>query len=207
MVFKFRKRNRYQRKRLGFRRKPRFIRRNIGSPNARRFFKLRVVAPVPVTANTIVRVPVQDDPQNSTEWNSCKALFEMYRVCAIKLTWIPAANIHAAPAASTGFGFQPVYIIHDVNNVLPVAITEDQVVQYDNLRVKTLHRMWKVYYKMVRNIPCVSAYTVNTKAYQSVDVPNATQQLLVFIPALGNPQAAQLGKLVITYYTVFKNRA
>ena len=205
MVVKSRMR-RYRKKRVGFRRRPR-VSRNIGSSNARRFFKLRTVAPVSAPANTILRIPVQDDPQSSTEWASCKALFEMYRVCAIKVTWIPAANIHAAPASATGFGFQPVYVIHDVNNVVPVNITEDQVIQYDNLRVKSMSRLWKVYYKMVRNIPTVSSFTVNTRAYQSTDAPVPTQQLLLFVPALGNPQAENLGKVVITFYTVFKNRA
>ena len=74
---------------------------------AKRFFKLRRVVGVTHTANQPIYLSFNDNPSLSQDWVSISALFQMYRVNGLKLTFIPAQNTRDLLAPNTT-SFQPV---------------------------------------------------------------------------------------------------
>ena len=111
------------------------VRRGMGAM-AKRFFKLRRVVTITQTANQPVYHSFNDNPSLSQDWVSVSALFQMYRVNGLKLTFIPTSNTREFASASTP-QFTPIYIVHDTNNTITSIPTEDKMLQYEGLRKKT----------------------------------------------------------------------
>lgn len=181
--------------------------RPIGSGDSgKRFFKLRRSDDLVMEDNTSLSIVRQDNPSTAQDWTSVSGLFDYYKVCAIKIHFIPAANINTFPAAAAGPKFTAVYVFHDVNTTSAVTGINN-VIQYENMVVKNLWLPWKKYYRMVRNIPVTNAVTVSTRGYIPTVNPVPTQSVQVYIPTAGTSTSGLLGTLITTYYIVCRNRS
>lgn len=142
------------------------------------------------------------------DWLLCQGLWDSYRVCGIKLKYIPHN-----PNNTVNAFFQPVYGIIDYNNLDTSSPFSgfNQILQYERMKTFNLYKPWKWYIR-------VPKYTGATTS--SVGVGVITQQRGFFntstgeLPAVGcwylyaedlNPSTTY-GTLVITYYLAFKNR-
>jgi hypothetical protein len=148
------RRVRVVRRRRRIYRRRRRIHRPIGSGDlAKRYFKLRthvdanwVAMTSPTTGSQYVIV-FNDNPSTLGEWQNFVPLFESYRVCAMKIRFIPSnmANLTAI--------FVPGYIYHDPNtSSAPTSITVGNALDRENCRVVNLQRVWTYYRKLRRVI-------------------------------------------------------
>lgn len=206
----FRRRYRIRRFKRRFVRKRRFLKfrraRPIGSGDAgKRFFKLRRSDDVTIGTDANSSVVRQDNPNTAQDWSNVAALFDFYRCCAIKLHFIPAANVNEFPAGAAGPRFSPAYVFHDANSISSI-IGVNNVIQYENLVVKNLWLPWKKYYKMTRNIPTSGTNAISSKGYVPTASPIPTQSVQIYIPTIGTQSSGVLGQLITTYYVVARNR-
>ncbi|ARO38299.1 capsid [Audaxivirus yotargis] len=181
------------------------IRRPIGSGDSgKRFFKIRRTDPLVMVANTNLSVNRTDDPSTAQNWSNISGLFDYYRVCAIKIHFIPTSNVLTFPIAAAGPRFSAIYVIHDVNSTSSVS-SVSAVIQYGNLVLKNLWMPWKKYYKMKRNIPAAILDNVSTSGYLPTSTPTGTQSVQAFIPTIGTQSSGEIGTLITTYYLVCRN--
>lgn len=202
-----RRNRRYRRrKRVGFRRRFRVPRRSIKVAGYKRFFKLRFLWNLTLSTNSTLQIKFNDDPSICTDYVHLKQLFDMYRVCAMKFTFIPSANENTLPTPTSGGPYlRPVYIVHDVNDSMPTTTNPDDFLQYDNCKIRPMDKMWKYYVKMRRNIITTNYAVLDSKAYQSTGIPQSTQIVSVLFTGIGNAVPIDLGKVVQTFYCAFKS--
>jgi hypothetical protein len=157
MVYKRRRRNRRIVRRRLYRRR-RIMRPIKGSGfNGRRFFKLRQSSRVNQAPASAGGYLITDDPSSAPDWASLAALFDSYRVCAIKMKFISDGTFQSMTDANgTGSVYHnvPVYVFHDCNSIVSTVPSEiANVVQYEKLKVKQVTRMFSYYRKMRHNVP------------------------------------------------------
>ena len=96
------------------------------------------------------------------DWSNVSGLFDSFRVCGIKIKYIP----RVPNDTSAAFSFAPVYGIIDYENVdtaSPVATASD-CMQYERLKIFNYYRPWKWYIRVPKyNAPIdVAGGTVTT---------------------------------------------
>lgn len=177
-----------------------------------RYFKTRIVEPVDTSSVGVYTSggDITDLPSGSTDFASIANLFDMYRVCAIKLKFIPTVTASASPGGiSAPFGFVPMYVIHDTNSITEPVTAVINYLQYESCRVMNAQRPWTYYRRMARNIPTNSSWTaqrnINTRGWIPTDSPITTQGIFVrFEP--GGTSAQKYGTIVVTHYLVARAR-
>jgi len=106
-------------------------------------------------------------------------------------------------ATTTSVGFRPVFVIHDVNQIVdfPGTVTADTFAEYSNLKVYNCQRPWKYYRKMVRNVLSTTSIVVSNRGYYPTDSHLQSQNVGCYI-AGGDPATTnlRLGTLNITQY-------
>jgi len=153
------------------------LRRPIGSgAMARRYFKLRYVARfTPVSATDVSYAVFNDRPDTGdSDWTSIASLFDEYRLCALKVKWIPRYTT-ALTDAVTANTYSPMFVYHDVNTPnAPVSNDADEAaadsLNYENCKVKNFYRPWSYYRKMQRNIridTTRTSVTTSVRGYQA----------------------------------------
>lgn len=199
---RFIRRRRVFRKKRNFRR--RFRRTARTGAYTKRFFKLRRVVTIVTTANQPFWFQFNDNPSLSQDWVPVSELFQMYRVNGIKLTWIPTFNTNELGTQQNGI-LVPIYYLHDTNMSVTGIPSENEVLQYENLKIRNISKMHSVYYKMARRINATAPGTLSTDGYSSVQNPQVTQQIAMLIPNFSNT-GNSIGRFVITAYISAKVR-
>lgn len=199
----FRKKKRNYRRRFMKRKRP------IGSsPGAIRFFKLRRVydLQLPAGGNNLNSY-IDNNPNTAQDWSNVAGLFEMYRVAGIKLTFVPAANVNNVPVPLpvNNTRFRPVYIALDTNDQLPT-VNINNIIQYENLKIRNTYSMWSVYYKMKRRLPFAGTAAMSTSGYTSCQSPIATQGIIALFEGQQSQVVTDLGKMIVTMYICARNR-
>lgn len=161
---------------------------------------------------------ITDLPTETTGWVRLTNIFDSYRVCAIKLKYVPYAQpplANSTTVASSAISYQyrntPIWIIHDYNSVLSTGMEIADVLAYANVRMKQSNRVWTYYSKMRRNQPPSTAdkpTAVSNRGYQSTASPTATQTIagLIEAPYTDTAQGLIFARLFVTYYIVFKDQ-
>lgn len=186
-------RKKYSRKRT-YRKK--FSRkRNSGmGQGGKRYFKLSISATCLSSGAGTLTDTFGNDPTGLNDWTPVSQLFDDYKVCAIKVQYIP--DIPNGSSITTSY--QPVYIVGD-NNDAAAATGANQIMQQEAFRVKNLWRPWKYYWKFQWK-----GNTALSKGYRSVNDTNATQNIRLW--ASGLDFNTTYGRYIITHYIVAKNR-
>lgn len=204
-MFRFPKypmRRRFRRRRLRIKRK-RVFKRFTGA-YSRRFFKLRRVVTVTHTANQPTFLQFNDNPSLSQDWVPVAELFQMYRVNGIKLTFVPAYTVNQQATAGSPIN-APLYYVHDTNMTITAIPSENDMLQYENLKVKNILRMHSIYFKMARRINPTATTTLSTDGYSSVSNPQISQQIVALIPNISSNNLP-IGRVVVTAYVSAKVR-
>lgn len=216
----------YRRKRRVYKRRPiRRYRRNRIYRNrkgmgysAKRFFKLREVISITMPSATNSTFFITDKPSDATGWGRMPYIFDTYRVCAVKIMYVPYAQPPLAnntTIASSAISYQyrntPIWIAHDYNSVISTGMTVDQMMAYSNVKLKQSNRVWRYYCKMRKNQPpstADNATSVSNRGYQSTNTPVATQTIVGLIesPYTDTAQNLITARLFVTYYIVFKDQ-
>lgn len=201
-------RRRFQRPRKLFRSRVPY---SLASDNARRYVKLRGYYDLTVNQErNEAYAGVNDDPSNTSEFKFLAGVFSKYRVNAISIRYLPYMNTNQLfPTAGLNLSFRPILVAHDVNSVLGRdEINATTMSQYQNLKYFESCKSFNAYYKMHKNISLVGKATIlDNHGYYRVSEPQASQIIHCFseVPGSKDLKASSLGKIIITYYCVFKN--
>jgi hypothetical protein len=169
----------------------------------------------PTTGSQYVNV-FSDNPSMLGEWQNFVPLFEAYRVCAMKIRFIPS-NM-----ANTTAIFVPGYIYHEPNTAsATTCVTVGNALDRENCRVVNLQRVW-TYYRKLRRVICFPDPTyvagppikvtappdaVSLAGYLPVDAPNYTQAInLIAQTADTSLTGKALGTFATDYYMAFRYR-
>lgn len=135
------------------------------------------------------------------DWSGITSLYDQYRVCAVKLKFIP--NYPNNTTATTAYA--PVYCMIDYDTEAPPGTVAD-VIQYNNLKVKNLYRPWKLYYKIPKSTPSVANAPQASVGYGWVDVAKPVQIGAIQLLVNGASISSSYGTIIATYYICAKNR-
>lgn len=162
--------------------------------NAKRFFKIKAVQDVTTTVTGTFDTVYTNNVGGATDWTNIAALFDDYRVCGLKLKYIPSLPNDT----STQTGFTPFYVGGDSNDVTAWTSSADAL-QQENTKVKNLYRPWTYYYYFQK------LGNVNlTNGYRATNVTTASQGIKTYATGLDISQ--KYGEIVLTFYISAKNR-
>jgi len=175
----------------------------------KRLFKLREHFELTFVPNLEKQYTVYDQPNNAQDWSNFAALFDTYRCCAAKLKFIPIATVNelqeVVTATATGFNV-PMYIITDYNTVVSSVLSQNEVIRYENLKIRSLTKMWTHYTKFRKNTVIYDPGNVQygmIRGYQPTNIPKQSQTIVVWVPKMGTATAAiTIGTLIVTCYVI-----
>lgn len=207
---------------MPYRRRP-YRRRRFGRYSKRRIIKgylrkkvkkgnvtvVKLRAAMTVTTNVagiIDRVFYNSRPDNYDgdgnplqDWSNYAGVYDSYRVCAIKVKYIPSFPNDT----STVTGFFPMYVVHDVDDVTPIA-SANTAIQYENMKIKNMYRPWSVYYRIPKYTSMATAGTMVAPGYIDVAYPKDAGSVKLYCSGLD--VSTDYGRFIATYYCAFKNR-
>lgn len=165
-----------------------------------------------------------------SDWTSYENLYDSYRICAIKLKWIPNVNnisFGVSGAATFVNGYMPGYLAADYDDAFADTMpTVTQINEYENCKSMNLYRPWKRYFRVPKytsnpNSNVVPQVGLGNKGYFNLRVgsdesgyPNHGRWMFITEAADFVEQTAMtpaneglnVGTLIITTYAAFKNR-
>lgn len=200
-------RARYRRRRKTFKRRGYWKRkqaryRGKGSHGIR-FFKIRKVQTLSSDTLGGIDFFMNNGPHNAfQDWTNIQNLFDVYRVAAMKVKYIP----QLPNDASTLTGYHPLYVIGDVDaNAAPVT-TVNEAIQYENMKVKNMFSPWKYYFKCPKLGGVGSLAAVKTQAGGWIDVATPYGNCGIQGIGTGFDVSQQYGTLVWTLYLMARDR-
>lgn len=128
-----------------------------------------------------------------TDWVSVANLYDQFRVCAIKLKFIPTHPNDPASAVA----YRPLYVFADFD-ATGLAPTDAAAVGYANMKVKNAYRPWSYYIKVPKLVNTGSS-SVNVEGYMDTVSPQVTGSLYIS-KAGGFSNSTTYGVVVLTYY-------
>lgn len=191
-------RRRFRKKVMRKRRRSKNIRKQTN--DGKRFFKLKQMVSMTASGLGVVDSGVNDDPQNAQDWANVAALFDMYRVNAIKVKFIPSGNTAEVGVTPP---FQPLYAVYDPDSASQPLTAINDAIQYENCKFKNMYRPWTLYHKMNRTLGTLPTVRDN-KGYSDIDNPQPTQGIWWY--GINFPANVIVGTLLVTYYITAKGR-
>jgi hypothetical protein len=165
------------------------------------YFKIRYVGTMTSDAGGQIQAWLNDDVSGYQDWSSLAALFDSYRVYALKLQFVP----DLPNDTSTVTGYKPLYVIHDVDSSNVPGLTVSVAIQYENCKIYNMYRPWE--HKTI-----LAEQTSSGVASQGMlpggfkDIATTTASQCVTWTGTGFDVSTTYGTLVSTAYVMFKNR-
>lgn len=195
----FQKRRMFRRKNYSSRRYTNNYRQ--GKGDGKRFFKLRFQAQITSDAGGQIQGWYNDDVSGYQDWASISALFDSYRVCALKLQFIP----DLPNDTSTITGYKPFYVLHDPDSASVPTLTIASALQYENCKVFNMYRPWTYYRRLAKQTSSgVAGQVMLAGGYKDVAVTTASQS--INFTGNGFDISTTYGQFILTAYIVAKNR-
>lgn len=136
------------------------------------------------------------------DWSSFAALYDQYRVFAVKIKYIP----NFPNNESTLTVFRPLYMVTDYDSIVVLA-SVNEAIQYENLRVKNLQRPFSFYIRVPKLIATYGVTGATVQVAQGwFDIAYPTDTGAIRTIATDLSASSIYGTFVITYYVGFKNR-
>lgn len=177
-----------------------YIPRNPGSTNAVRYFKLKSDSIV-FTSNLLglVNPVVDNNPNGYPEWTSVASLFDVYKVCAMKIKYFPFA-----PNDTTAtYFYHPMYIVYDPDTTA-VLNNSEEAIQYDRCKGVNLYRPFTFYTR----VPKVASTGTSTKVFQGgwLDCASPVSVGAIRTIAENLTHSKEYGRILATIYLKAKLR-
>lgn len=191
-------RRKFNRNRKKFNRKKFSRRRRSGKGEfGVRYMKLRRFISNTTSAAGLLQYDINvRDPSGCSDWSNCSALFDEYRVCAVKLQWTP----RLPNDYSTLNTYTPMGLCFDVNSTSTSGFTQmTDLMQYENFSAKNVYLPWKKYIK----VPKVSTGG-SLIGWCTTTTPDTHGCLSVFYTS--SMVSTLVGYTFITYYVKFRAR-
>lgn len=206
-------RRRFRKKRIFGRRRGRKIVRRYRrkmSKLGRHFYKLKYTTAVTAAAGVLSLKFTMRYPDSALELSAFNALFDSYRVCALKLKFYPSVPNDT----STTTAYSPLYAVVDQDADSSGAnflTSVNQALQYERVRAINMYKPWKLYVK----IPKVYSGFTNSGTPRTrctvlkdgfIDINTPMYTGTVGFYGTGFTGTTNYGNLVVTYYTAYENR-
>lgn len=175
--------------------------KNPGSPNAVRYFKLKsVLIDVRTSILAGANPVINNDPTGYPEFSSIASLFDVYRVCAMKIQFFPYLPNNTSLTTS----YAPFYVIYDLDTESPLTSSTDAI-QYDRVKLKNLYRPWS-FYTRIPKITVSGQHTSTVFQGGWIDCANpfTVGAIRTFSDNLN--QSTTYGKILTTIYLKAKMR-
>lgn len=139
------------------------------------------------------------NPSGSNDWAPLLALYDQYRVNAIKLKWYPYQ------VNSVTVKFMPIYVAYDtdVNNVNPISSLATAL-DYANVKAFNVYLPFTYYVKPGKVISTGGTNVILAGGW--IDTSNATTIGCVGVYGEEFTADTKYGHFIVTYYCEFKNR-
>lgn len=177
--------------------------RSNGAKNrdGRSLVKLRVVTTVSSDAGGQISSWLNDDVSGYQDWTSFAAVYDSFRVCALKLKFVP----DLPNDTSTITGYKPLYVVHDVDQSNIPTLTVNDAIQYENCQIKNMYRPW-AYFRRFRKQTTggVASQVIMAGGYKDVALTTASQCIQYI--GTGFDISTTYGTIISTAYVSFKNR-
>lgn len=169
--------------------------------DGKRFFKLTTSDEVVSTAGGQIANVYTDNPNGYNDWTQIASLFDSYRVCAIKIKYIPNKPNDESNVTT----YQPLYIVQDRDSTtLPSTVND--MIQYENLKVKNLYRPWTYYRKFAKQTSTgVTGQVMLAGGYKDCGQPTGSQAIFI-VSEPGLQTSTTYGRWITTLYLTAKNR-
>ena len=167
--------------------------------DGKRFFKLRVATNFTSSALGTLDTVVDNNPSGFQDWSSISNLFDSYRVCAIKIKYIPSLPNDTSAVT----GFYPLYAVNDHDDITPLA-SVNQAIQYENMKVHNLYMPWQHYFKIPVRTQTSTAGTIEKGGYQDIASVSGSAGIKLWVTGLDT--STQYGTMIVTHYIAAKNR-
>lgn len=178
----------------------RYRKKGMGS-TGKRFFKCKlVVGSISSNAGGIISSGASNNPSSSGDWGSIAALFDSYRVCAMKVKFIP--QLPNDTSAQTGYF--PLYVTYDPDNGTNILGSADDAVQYENCKIVSVNRPWTYYAKCPRVSMSTTSVSILQGGYIDSQSPLTSQGIWFYGTGFDASQA--YGTLIVTWYVVARDR-
>lgn len=136
------------------------------------------------------------DPSSTNDWSNFSALYDSYRVFALKIKFVPLYPNNLSATTT----YMPLYWCVDQDNVDNTGITSvGNIVQYENLKVKNMYKPWKIYIKCPKWLQASLP-----GGFQDIANPVSNGVLVSY--GSGFNASSDWGTMIVTYYVGFKNR-
>lgn len=205
---------RRSRKNMRTRRKRKMTRRSRRLPMSRitnnglRFFKLRYSNSLSSDGVSVMShyidiwnmTTVFDGAGTVQDWTNLTALFDSYRVNAVKIKFIPLLP-NDLSTGTPPIGFSPLYIGTDYDALTSAGIPSSAgaAIQYETMQVKNLFRPWSYYVKIPK-------YTRSTYIAGYQDMAASVTNGLIWMYGTSFYPSTSYGTVIITWYVSCKNR-
>lgn len=166
-------------------------------PSAPRFFAIRTTQSVSTNGAGVIAPVITTDPTGYQDWSNIAGLFENYRVCAVKIVWIPAQANEIAT-------YDPIYVVGDSDDTTALAST-NAAIQYTNCKVFSGQTQWKYYWKFPKVAATNTGGTfVLQGGFIETAAPVATGSIKLYGENL--PASQLIGNIMVTAYVMARNR-
>lgn len=175
--------------------------RPVGSgQHGKRFFKLKTAFGLTANVGGDINLAVTDDVSAFGDWSSIAALFDTYKVAALKVKFIPSLPNDASGTT----GFYPFYVVGDPNNNTTPVSSITTACQYENMKAMNMYRPWTYYYKCPTKTASAATETILTGGYRPTTATSA--MCGIFGWGGGFDISQQYGSYIVTAYVVCKER-
>lgn len=200
--FKKRRRSHRSGKRRPMRKRRASARKKFGQS----FFKVRYIASLTTdvagraihTVSDMNPTAVWDGAGTVEDWTNMKGLYEMYRVAAVKLHFIPSYPNDT----SVNTFYAPMYIVHDVDDNTAI-VNRAEALGYEKMRIKNLYRPWTFFTRCPRNRTTGKAINMVSNFLQ-MGVTDNMGGIKIFAENLD--LSGTYGDVIITYYIMVRER-
>lgn len=146
-------------------------------------------------------------PSGALELTNFNALYDSYRVCAVKVKFIP----YGPNDTTSTRDYQPLFGVHDPDDLSGTnTITSvNQILQYDNFKTFNLYKPWKWYFKVSKIMNGKQANGTDDiitygRGLIDINTPCYTGNMCFY--GIDYTPSTKYGNLIVTYYILYANR-
>ncbi len=165
---------------------------------------LRYISNFSSNGSGIINSFATNNPNGSTDWASCAALWDSYRVDEMVIEYIPILNLQQATSTNMG----PLFMVFDPDQNASIGTTVTTYIDYQNMRTFDLNKHWCYHVKRMPRYASSASLVGSYTVYEDGFVDTATPVGLGSIQWLstGNTISTTFGQYIIHWKVRFVMR-
>jgi len=178
--------------------------RPLATGNSDATLTLRYISNFTSNGSGIINSFATNNPNGSTDWASCAALWDSYRVEEMTVEYIPILNLQQATSTNCG----PLFMVFDPDQNASIGTTVTTYIDYQNMRSFDLNKHWsytvKRFPRYSSSSSLVGAYTVYADGFVDTATPVGLGSIQWL--STGNTISTTFGQYIIHWRVRFVMR-